>query len=977
MGEAILRIGALILAGFLLLPPAVAAQGTSPPGEGGQSSDNPGEEALPAGPIVTSIEIRSEVEPDDADELARLLSFEIGEPLTEENVRSTLRNLQASGFASSVEIYTRPDERSEPPGGPAGVVAIVVLRPVVRVREVRLEGQLGLDSAELRRVLLQKEAQPLSEETVLQGVYNLVDLYAERGYFNAQVRLHVDSAEGTQQADVVYEVTPGVRAQIQEIRFEGNLGPFTPAELVDRLRLKPGSPFSRPEVRQDAERLEGWLIGQDRRKARVGAPAEEQQAAGHSVRLLYPIDVGPKVEVQVIGDDLERLRRRDLLPFLGRQGYDEALVLQAVDRIKREYQQDGHYKVKVDWEEQEPNDDLLRIVLRIEPGPQYTVQELQFSGNETFNGDRLSELVVTSGRSLLSRGSGRLVQDVLDDDLENVRRFYQLEGFAQAEVGPPQIEEQGDHLRVTIPIREGPRMRVVTLKLQGADSLPEDTRRDNLLLKEGGPFHPYLLETTLRNLRAAYQDLGYSEAQVSARQDWNPEHTLVDVAIDVLEGPRTLLDRVIVRGNRRTESEVIRRTLAVDRGDPISERRALEIERDLYRLGVFSSVDVKLTRAGAEAETRDLIVRVEEGRPRRVSYGLGLEYGSDKNDQSRLKGLVPRGSVSFSHNNVAGKAFSLRTDLRVSTLDQIFRVRFDQPYTIRWAVPVGYSLFYFHETKEDWEVQRWGARVESEKNLGGRRVGLIFDYRIVETTLDPGFPLRGVDREDRPYELSSLIPTFFWDRRDDPVLATRGWSSLAQLQHTFPAFGTDGNFLKLFVQQTQYLSLRRYGIVAASLRAGGIEPFSHLAADDPELPEDFLSADVFIDERFFAGGGTTHRAYGRDDLGIRGESLILKPGRAGDDEDDWTAVGGTGLLLFNLEYRFPLFGALGGTVFYDAGNVWANWRDLDPAALKSGVGVGMRYLSPIGPLRLDFGWKLDREPGEQEWAVSLSFGNPF
>ena len=247
----------------------------------------------------------------------------------------------------------------------------------------------------------------------------------------------------------------------------------------------------------------------------------------------------------------------------------------------------------------------------------------------------------------------------------------------------------------------------------------------------------------------------------------------------------------------------------------------------------------------------------------------------------------------------------------------------------------------------------------------------------METTLDEGFPLRGVEREDRPYELSSLIPSFLWDRRNDPVLATRGWSSLAQLQYAFPAFGTDGDFLKLFLQQTQYLDLRNYGTVAASLRLGGIEPFSRLAPDDPELPEGLPNANVFIDERFFAGGANTHRAYGRDDLGLRGQTLILRPDRPGTEEDDFAAVGGTGLLLFNLEYRFPLFGAVGGTVFYDAGNVWADWRDMDPGDLKGGAGVGVRYLSPIGPLRLDIGWKLDREPGEKEYAVSVSFGNPF
>ncbi len=922
-------------------------------------------------PIVTEIEIRSEVQPEDPDELARLLSLAVGLPLSDEAVGSTIRNLLASGLASSVEIYSRPDGIE---GGGKGVVAMVVLRPVVRVREVRLEGDLGLDRNELRRVLPQNEAEPLSEESVLQGWLAMEDLYVEHGYFKPEIGMRVETDEKSLQATVIYDVQSGPRARVEEIRFEGDLGPFKPAELLEPLDHKPGEPFSRPGVRDDAERLERWLVRKDYRSARVGAPAEAILPESRSVRLSYPVTVGPKVEVQVIGAELERLERRGLLPFLGREGYDEALVLQAVERIKSDYQREGHYKVQVGWEEQEPSEDLLRVILRIEPGPQYTLQEVHFSGNETFEEEALAELVTTTGRTLLTRGSGRLVDDVLEEDLRNVRRYYQVQGFAQAEVGPPQIEERGNDLFLTIPVQEGPQMRVVNLVVQGNESLPEDAVRSALQIREGGPFHPLLLERSLNNLRAAYQDRGYSATQVSAREDWNPDHTRVDVAIDVLEGPQTVLDRVIVRGNRRTESEVIRRTLGVDEGDPISESRALEIERDLYRLGIFSSVDVEVTRTGMEAATRDLIVRLEEGRPRRLSYGLGFEYGTDKSQDQEWN---PRGTFSFSHNNVAGRAYTLRTDLQVSQLDQIFRIRFDQPYSFRWAVPVGYSLFYFNETKEDWDVERWGARIQAEKNYTDRRLALAYDYRIVETTLDPGFPLRGVEREDRPYELSSLIPSFLWDRRNDPILATRGWSSLAQLQYAFPALGTDGDFLKLFLQQTQYLDLRNYGNVAASLRIGGIEPFNALPDPDPELPESLPNANVFIDERFFAGGANTHRAYGRDDLGLRGETLILRPDRVGDQEDDFAAVGGTGLFLFNLEYRFPLFGAVGGTVFYDAGNVWADWRDMDPAGLKGGAGLGVRYLSPIGPLRLDIGWKLDREPGEEDFAVSVSFGNPF
>lgn len=947
-----MKIRALgLLLAVLLRPWGAAAQ-----------EDAPIQDPPPAVPVVTAIEIRSEADPGDEvlEKLAGLLAFAVGDPLTEEAVRGTLRNLQASGFTASTELYTLPAE--------GGVEAIVVLRPVLQVREVRIEGSLGVPVEDLRRVLVQKAAAPLGEGAVLQGVYNLLDLYEERGYFGARVRVRVDADEPTLQAVVIYDVASGERARVRSVRFEGDLGPFTPATLASRLeQVGPGKSFSQPEARQDGERLERWLIlQQGHRTARVQPPVQEPE--GDGVALTYTVEVGPKVEVEVIGADIGRLRRLDLLPFLGRAGYDEALVLQAVDRIERHYQQEGHYKARVTWEEQE-REGVLRLVIRVDPGPGYTLQQLTFSGNQTFGAERLGELVQTSARSLLALGSGRLVDDVLEEDLKNIRRFYQLQGFTQVEVGPGDIEERGTDLFLTIPIEEGPRLRVVNLDVEGIESLDDGTVRSSLRLEEGGPFHPFLLEQSLNSLRAAYRDKGYTEAQVSAREDWNPGRTLVDVSIQVLEGPQTLLDRVIVRGNLRTESGVIDRTLAIDSGDPISERRALEIERDLYRLGVFSSVDVAVTRSGLESATRDLIVRVEEGRPRRVSYGLGLEYSSEEREQDRWN---PRGTFSFSHNNVAGRAYTLRTDLRVSPQDQIFRLSFDQPYSFRWAVPVSYSLFYFNENKTDWDVVRYGVRAEAEKVFADRRVGLAYDYRIVEPDPHPDFPTVE-ERDDRTYQVSSLIPSFFWDRRDDPLLSTRGWSSLAQLQYAFPLLDTEGDFLKLFVQQTQYLDLRRLGTVAASLRLGGIEPFDTLVDPDPELPETFPSADVFIAERFFAGGGTTHRAYRRDELGIPDQTRILKPGQA----DDYASVGGNGLLLLNLEYRFPLFGPVGGTVFYDAGNVWADWRDIDPGEVKNGLGVGLRYISPIGPIRADIGWKLDREPFEEPWAFTLSFGNPF
>jgi outer membrane protein insertion porin family len=916
----------------------------------------------PLGPLVTAIEIRSDTDISDRlAEIQGLLAVEPGQPFTAEAAARTLRNVQASGVASEIELYTRPDEAG------TGVVVMVVLRPVVRVSEVRLEGELGVRAGEIRRELPQKPAEPLNEEKVVQGVFQIQDFYRGHGYLHAEVRVHVATNEQTQRSVVVYRIQSGPRSKIEDVRFQGTTDPFKPAELIAQLDLKPGEPYARRAARDDAERLQTWLVQKGYRTARVDPPTEQLDDAKNAVLLTYPIEIGPLVTLEVIGAEERQLRKRDLLPLLGDQGYDEALILQATARLKDYYQREGFYKVKIDWDQQR-TDGNLKLTLRITPGPQVTVRSVSFTGNSAFSDDRLAPLMATSARSLLNLGSGRLVDSQLKADLENVRSFYALQGYAQAEVGPAQIEEEGDDLRLVVPVKEGPRQQLVHLQLTGIEALDVGALRRNLPLKEGGPFHPYLLDRTLDAIRQAYQDKGYADAQVSARTAWNADQTLADVTVEAFEGEQMVLDRVIVRGNQRTESEVIRRSMGVQPGQPISETRRLEIERDLYRLGIFSSVHVELSRAALGSTGEDLIVRVEEGRPRRISYSLGLEYGSADATQK----WRPRGGFSFVHNNVAGRAFSLRTDVRVSQLDQSARVLFDQPYVGRFPVPLTYSVFFFNETKDHWDVVRWGGRIEANRTWGDRRASLAYDYRFVETTIDRGFTLLDVDREDRPYEISSLVPSFLWDRRDDPVLATRGWSSLVQLQYAFPVFSAKGDFLKLFVQQTQYLNLGRPGVVAASLRAGGIEPFRHLSGD-PEIPPGLPNRDIFIDERFFAGGGTTHRAYGRDDLGIRGETLFAREAAP----NDFRPVGGNGMLLLNLEYRFPVFGPVQGVVFYDTGNVWADWQSVGFKGLKAGAGVGARYVSPIGPFRLDIGWKLDPENGEPHHAVSLTFGNPF
>lgn len=976
-------------AGTMLLP--------DPPEPGEPPPDlPPGEQAL-VPPRVAAIEIRSDtpLTADRLDRLGELLTFAAGEPLTDADAARSLRNLQASGIASRVAVLTRP----APDGD--GVVAVIALWANVVVTEVRIEGDTGAVSHDrLREVVGQRVGEPLVEARLVEAVFAMQDRLANSGHFDASVRLDPEIDEARNQAVVVYRVEAGPRSTIGEVTFAGDAGPFSRAQLLDPLRGKPGEPYRRATVVDDAERLETWLIEEGHRAARVDPPAIEPDPERRRVTVTFPLEVGPRVEVEVIGAEMRRLRRRDLLPFLADEGYDEALVLLAAQRIRTWYQEQGHYEVEVDYRE-EPADGVLRVVVEIEPGPELALEEVDFVGNQEVGDDRLRQLVQTAPAGLLTTlpfvDGGALVDEVLEADVDNVLAFYRLEGYLDARVGPAEVERRGDGLHVTIPIEEGARRTVEEVRFSGMEALDEGEVRAAIPLAADGPYHPAIVDESLEVIRSRYDLDGYNAAQVSATHEWNADETRATVTVRVLEGPRTLVDRVIVRGNEDTRTEVIRGALDLQPDAPVSTTALLEAERDLYRLGIFRRVEVELTPAPLGASTRDVVVRVEEGDVQRVTYGAGYD------SESGFGGIL-----GYSHANLLGRAIHGAVDVRVRQERQEYRLFVDQPQFFGYPFPVTYSLFSTEEERSSFEVRRRGVRVEGFKQLGRTRLGLGYDYRIVENRpLDlpaPGEPDPGdpddpelpdptdLQRQFQELQVASLVPNVFVDRRDDPISPTEGWNSIAQLQLAFPLFAAEADWLKLFLQHVQYFELG-FGTFVASARLGGIEPFSDLPAeiDDPFIPNlgglDLASEDVFLAERFFAGGATTHRGFEQDELGVP-FSTCTGAADVFDPDSDCAATlfpvdgrlepaGGNGLALVNLEYRFPIFGPVEGVAFFDTGNVWADWRQIDPGDFASGVGLGLRYVSPIGPLRLDVGYPLDPIGGEDGVVWFVSLGNPF
>ncbi len=907
-------------------------------------------------PLVAEIELRVDAPLPKGVSWRKLCAFQPGDPLSETAVRRTLSNFYATGRVEEAEVLARPHKQ-----GPGTVTAVLVVRLRPWVEEVEVVGELGLPRRTLQRAIRQKPSNVLSQELLASSRDALLELYWRQGFRQPQVDIEVRSV-AEKRVHVAFEVDAGPRATVGSVAFAGDLGSFEADRLSKVIRTAAGGNYSHERLQQDVERLRRWWLRQGFLGVRVSGPEEIYDSEAQRLHLTFNIAAGERVEVEVLGASQRRLNKLGLLTFLRDTSFDDDLIQQSCQRLVSHYQRRGHYRADVDCRLMALEGGGQRLILEVTKGPVFQIEEIRFEGNERLAASRLIPLMRTSVKRPLSPGSGSLVDVDLTEDVANLRSFYLLQGYTEAQVGPPVLAIDGQSLSLVIPVQEGPRQRVVEVTYDGHRAFDDAEIARGLALRSGGPYHPARLEESINVLRTLYEDRGYPSATITPRLDWNSEATLVDVHLQIDEGPPLVLDRVLIRGLQRSREAPVLRTMGLKPGDALSRRVLLEAERELYRLGIFSRVDVDLAPSSELTGARDLIVQVEEGQRWRLGYGFS--YHSDDG----LGGLF-----SLVRNNIGGRGDRFQIDYRGNEVENRFRLIFDQPSFLKTNLPITFILYREEEARQAFSVDGTGTQVSLTKDWRANRLGLIYDYRRVRTLItDPTLDLDELDRQDRSVEISSLTPNLFIDRRDDPLNPSLGWSTNLQLEFAFPLLDAEANFAKLFWQQTQYTSLGPLGSLATSFRLGAIEGLSDTAPLGPLVPEDLASARIPISERFFGGGRTSHRAFERDRLGIVGDTLIS------NGEGDFVEVGGNGLVVLNLDYRFPISGDFGGTVFFDLGNVWADWRDIDVGELEPGAGVGFRYTSPIGPIRLEIGWQLDPDlPGDEDPVFFLSFGNPF
>ena len=916
------------------------------------------------GRTVSSIAFTAD-DAQDPKEIGRLITLRVGRPLTEEDTGETIRNLFGTRTFSDVLIEAEPAGQTE-------VAVTVHLWRAYRVGSIGFSGKFPLTREELRRLLPFAEGDPFNAAALAEGASAVERRLASEGFLQVAVEPDVRFDQKTFTARVEYAIQSGERARIAEPFFDGELAPFSPETLRKTARLEAGARYRESRARAGADRIRKRLLkdGYFRASAELIAAAPTKDGR---IQPVYRVSVGPRFVIQAAGVRLARVRR-EILASLEGQSFDQDLLQQWVDATRQDLQGQGYTRARVEATLEERRDPRV-LDVKVDRGRKYAVESIAFSGNASVDTRILRGLIATRRRRWPFQ-KGRLVDATLEDDVSAILGYYQVHGWIDARVEKPAVTDgsKPGRLTLTIPIVEGPRTFVSSRLVEGAEHLPGADLQRLLSVKEGEPFNPTALRQDVSTLTTYYWNNGWREASVQDRYTLSDDHRQAQVTYRVEEGARSFFGKAIVRGNAVTDMDRILRQIAWREGQPYSEEKIAETQQNLARTGVFRSIELRPQAADPENQVRNIDVDLSEARRFSLLYGFGYQNapGAAENRNDIF------GIIGGTYRNVFGSMRSASLELQFAPISKRGHVfaSFLEPYLFNFDIPLNVVAFASREPIQDIDIDRLGTFLESSRLvLRYLRVGARYEYEQIK----PNNPedLSTIEREkfpksDRPIKQSAIGPSLLYDRRDDIIDPHAGYYASLAGKYAFPLLKADARYGKVSAQGAMFTSLFG-GVLGASIKVGTIFPY----AIEAGVP-------VPIGERFFSGGSASGRGFDTDLLGIPGvtvdydtQATLHTGSGAGSCAKTYPnlaaydcnfgprIIGGNGFMAWSVEYRLPLLGNLGASFFYDLAQVWESPGDIRLSiegtdGMRQSIGAGLHYLTPIGPLRLEYGVPVER-----------------
>ena len=615
----------------------------------------------------------------------------------------------------------------------------------------------------------------------------------------------------------------------------------------------------------------------------------------------------------------------------------------AIKRIKELYKSKGYYNSKGTAKLSYPTPQTAEVRFVIKEGEKMSIAEIKFVGNTSFDDGDLKDVIQTSSWSWLSwlTEAGILKMDVLQQDAARLGAFYNNHGFIETRIGTPQVEEKDDDLYVTFFIEEGPRYRVGTVDIEGDLIESKDKLVAMLQIRQ----EPYLNRKILRDdtlkLTDLYAEHGYAFAEVNPKIDKSSQGKRVNITFSVDKASLVYFNRVEIRGNTRTRDNVIRRDLTVKEGGVFDSKAVRSSTQRLQRLGFFEEVTVT-PQPTMNEDQMNVLVDVKEKSTGQFSIGAGYS-SSDK--------LMFMGEIS--EDNFLGLGTRLSLSASLSAVTNRFNLSYTDPRIFDSNVSAGIDAFNWEREYDDYTKDSWGGGFRFGHHLW-EKWRVFYGYTWSDTDLSD-ISDNASDYLLRSAEInitSSVRVSLSRDTRNRVFNTSSGSKNALSVKYAGGVLGGDAAFTKLEGSTSWFFPMPLSTVFHAKAAAG--QAFEN---EDSKLP---------VYENFYLGGMNSIRGF---------KSASISPLDPENDEK----YGGDKMWYSNLEVTFPLLTDAGlyGVAFTDFGNVYAEYEDWDFSEIKKSAGLGVNWLSPMGPLRLVWAYNLDKQEGDEDANWDFAMGGNF
>jgi outer membrane protein insertion porin family len=612
-------------------------------------------------------------------------------------------------------------------------------------------------------------------------------------------------------------------------------------------------------------------------------------------------------------------------------------------QIENMYKEKGYHHAKVAYETKAVPEDRTDVDFVIEEGEKVFVKTISFEGNKAYDGEKLKDLMKTKEKGFFSwfTSSGDLDHEVLDQDVSKIAAYYHNHGYIQAKVAEPKLTYEGEEIFVNIKIDEGPRFQVGKVDIDGDLIQPKSELLEKIKITKEKIYNREVIREDVLTLQDIYSDAGYAYADVSPRIDQDSEKLTADVTYLINKGPPVYFEKIIITGNTKTRDKVIRRELKVYEQELFSGKRLRRGIRNLYRLDFFEDIRANTTKGTAD-DKMTLKIDVTEKPTGAFSFGAG--YSSM--DQVFVV-------VSIAQRNLFGRAQVLNLRAQLGGTSSRYTLSFTEPWLFDIPLSGGFDVYNAIRDYDTYDKDSIGGTIRfSYPVFDYTRVYLSYNYdksEIEDLTEDASSEIREWEGESVGHTLTTILRR---DSRDRIFNPTEGSDNSITVKHAGTPFGGDVGYTKYVGDSGWYIPLFWDTVGLLHGRTGYIH--------------DDAVGRVPTWQRFYLGGMDSVRGYSWREISPK-------------DPDTGDEIGGDKMVQFNVELIIPIVRKAGlmGVLFYDTGNAYDNGEDIDLSDLRKSVGFGVRWYSPLGPMRLEYGYILetdsrgDGEKGEGGWEFTM------